>query len=195
MEVHNGIPAVSFSSRKGWRSWLTKNHQTQKSVWLIIYHKTSETRSVYYDEAVEEAICFGWIDSIAHKRDSESKYQFFAVRKPKSNWSKSNRERAEKMIRKKQMKPAGKAMIDLARKTGTWEALISVQEGIVPDDLQKQFDKSKIAFRNFSAFPPSSKRIILEWIMNAKKPETRKQRIIQTVELAKKNIRANHYRQ
>ncbi|HNC32333.1 MAG TPA: YdeI/OmpD-associated family protein, partial [Cyclobacteriaceae bacterium] len=92
-------------------------------------------------------------------------------------------------------KPAGKAMIDLARKTGTWEALISVQEGIVPDDLQKQFDKSKIAFRNFSAFPPSSKRIILEWIMNAKKPETRKQRIIQTVELAKKNIRANHYRQ
>lgn len=106
MELHNGLSSYHAKNRKEWRQWLTKNHRLEKSVWLIIYHKSSATPSVYYEEAVEEAICFGWIDSIAHKRDAESKYQFFAVRKPKSNWSKANRERAEKMIEKKQMKPA-----------------------------------------------------------------------------------------
>jgi uncharacterized protein YdeI (YjbR/CyaY-like superfamily) len=162
---------------------------------LIIYHKSSSTPSIYYDEAVEEAICFGWIDSTAYKRDDESKYQFFAVRKPKSNWSKLNRERAGRMIKDKQMKPAGQATIDLAKKSGTWTALADVQNSIVPPDLKKAFGKNKKAFKNFNAFPPSSKRIILEWILNAKRVETRQRRIEQTVELAAKNVRANHYRQ
>lgn len=195
MELHNGLSSYHAKNRKEWRQWLTKNHRLEKSVWLIIYHKSSATPSVYYEEAVEEAICFGWIDSIAHKRDAESKYQFFAVRKPKSNWSKANRERAEKMIEKKQMKPAGQAMIDLAKKNGTWTALVDVQNSIIPPDLQQAFNKNKTAFKNFQAFPPSSKRIILEWILNAKKPETREQRIKQTVALAEKKIKANHYRQ
>ncbi|PWU00327.1 MAG: hypothetical protein C5B52_09185 [Bacteroidetes bacterium] len=195
MELHNGIKTFHATSRKEWRKWLQKNSQLEKSVWLIIFHKTSERKSVYYEEAVEEAICFGWIDSIGHKRDGESKYQFFAQRKPKSNWSKLNRERAEKMIAKKLMTPAGQALIDLAKKNGTWEALVDVQNSVIPQDLQKLFDKNNAAFINFQAFPPSSKRIILEWILNAKKPETRLQRIRQTVELASKNIKANHYRQ
>jgi uncharacterized protein YdeI (YjbR/CyaY-like superfamily) len=86
-------------------------------------------------------------------------------------------------------------MIDLAKRTGTWEALQDVQNSVIPMDLQEYFDKNEIAYTNFQAFPPSSKRIILEWILNAKKPETRLQRIQQTVELAEKNIKANHYRQ
>ncbi len=195
VELHNNIKAIRAETRKEWRAWLAKNHKSEKSVWLIIYHKKSKVRSIYYDEAVEEAICFGWIDSIAHKRNEKSKYQFFAPRKPKSNWSKANRERAEKMIKEKQMQPAGQAMIDLARKTGTWTALVDVQNSVLPPDLQKAFTKKKTAFKNFNAFPPSSKRIILEWILNAKKAETRQQRITQTVELAAKNIKANHYRQ
>jgi uncharacterized protein YdeI (YjbR/CyaY-like superfamily) len=195
MELHKGIKAFYAGNRKEWRTWLTKNHKTEKSVWLIIFHKSSATPSVYYDEAVEEALCFGWIDSIAHKRNAESKYQFFAVRKPKSNWSKANRERVEKMMKAKQMKPAGQAMIDLAKKTGTWTALIEVQNSIIPPDLQKAFNKNKVAFKNFNAFAPSSKRIILEWILNARKAETRQKRIEQTVTLAAKNLKANHYRQ
>jgi uncharacterized protein YdeI (YjbR/CyaY-like superfamily) len=195
MELHNGTNTFHATSRKEWRKWLQKNSQSEKSVWLIIYHKTSETKSVYYEEAVEEAICFGWIDSIAHKRDEESKYQFFAQRKPKSNWSKLNRERAEKMIAQKLITPAGQALIDLAKQNGTWDALVDVQNSVVPADLQKLFHKNKTAFKNFQAFPPSSKRIILEWILNAKKPETRLQRINQTIELAARNIKANHYRQ
>ncbi len=195
MELHNDIKTFYARTRKEWRKWLNKNSQIEKSVWLIIYHKGSKTKSVYYNEAVEEAICFGWIDSIAHKRDEESKYQFFAQRKPKSNWSKANRERAEKMLEQGQMTQRGQKLIDLAKKTGTWEALIDVQNSVIPDDLQNQLNKNKKALKNFLAFTPSSKRIILEWILNAKKNETRQKRIEETVRLATDNIKANHYRQ
>jgi uncharacterized protein YdeI (YjbR/CyaY-like superfamily) len=92
MELHYGIITFYAKLRKEWRERLQINHQSEKSVWLIIYHKNSNTKSVYYEEAVEESICFGWIDSIAHKRDAESKYQFFVWLKPKSNWIKANRE-------------------------------------------------------------------------------------------------------
>lgn len=195
MELYNNIKTFHAKTRKDWRKWLEKNHQGEKSVWLIIYHKGSETKSIYYDEAVEEALCFGWIDSIAHKRDGESKYQFFAIRKPKSNWSKLNRERAERMIAAELMTLSGQALIDLAKSSGTWEALIDVQNSVIPDDLQSLLDKNKIALNNFLAFSPSSKRIILEWIHNAKKSETRLKRIEETVKLASENIKANHYRQ
>ncbi len=195
METHNEINTFYARTLKEWREWLEKNHHSENSVWLILYHKDSGKASIYYDESVEEAICFGWIDSIAHKRDDESKYQFFAKRKPKSNWSKANRERAEKMIDQKLMTPNGQKLIDLARKTGTWDALVDVQNSVIPDDLQEMLNQNLAALENFLAFPPSSKRIILEWILNAKKTETRQKRIEETVNLAAENIKANHYRQ
>lgn len=195
MEIYNGTQTFHAKTRKEWRKWLESNHQSEKSVWLVIYHKDSETKSVYYDEAVEEAICFGWIDSVAHKRDTESKYQFFAQRKPKSNWSKLNKERAEKMLAQGQMTASGQKLIDLAKQTGTWDALVEVQNSVIPDDLQNRLNENNKALENFLAFPPSSKRIILEWILNAKKEETRQKRIDETVRLAADNIKANHYRQ
>jgi len=103
-------------NRKSWRSWLLKNAESAENIWLIIYHKNATTPSLSYDEAVEEALCFGWIDSKPNKRDQESYYLFFAQRKPKSNWSKANRERAERMIKSKQMTKKGQQMIDLAKK-------------------------------------------------------------------------------
>lgn len=195
MEERNGVKAIEAASRQAWRRWLTRNHASEKSVWLIIYHKGSATKSVYYDEAVEEALCFGWIDSKPNKRDAESYYLFFAKRKSKSNWSKANRDRADRMIKAGLMTPAGQAMIDLAKKTGTWTALEDVQQNKIPADLQRLFNSNKKAYKNFQAFPPSSIRGILEWILNAKRPETREKRIRETVTLAEKNIRANHYRQ
>lgn len=195
MELHKGKKTFHARTRKEWRNWLEKNHQSENSVWLIIYHKSSETESIYYNDAVEEAICFGWIDSIAHKRDDESKYQFFSRRKPKSNWSKANRERAEKMTAANLMTESGKKLIELAKKTGTWDALTDVQNAVIPEDLQKELNNDKTALKNFLSFPPSSKRIILEWILNAKKAETRNKRIKETVRLAADNIKANHYRQ
>lgn len=195
MELHKDIKTFHAETREEWREWLEKNHQSEKSVWLIIYHKGSSIKSCYYDEAVEEALCFGWIDSVAHKRDGESKYQFFAQRKPKSNWSKANRERVEKMVRLGLMTPSGQKLVDSARKSGAWEALVDVQNFVIPQDLQNKLNKNNNALKNFLAFPPSSKRIILEWIHNAKKAETRQKRIEETVRLAIDNIKANHYRQ
>ena len=195
MESHNGVDAFHARSRAEWRRWLSENFESEQSVWLIIYHKGSGAESVYYEEAVEEAICFGWIDSIAHKRDENSKYQFFAQRKPKSNWSRLNRQRAEKMIAQGLMTESGQKFIDLAKQTGTWEALVDVQNSVIPPDLQQLLDQNPKALHHFLAFPPSSKRIILEWILNAKKDETRKKRIEETVRLAAENIKANHYRQ
>ncbi|MBP6649802.1 MAG: YdeI/OmpD-associated family protein [Bacteroidia bacterium] len=187
-------PKIVYArTRKTWRAWLQKNHQKEKSVWLIIHNKNSTTKCVNYEEAVEESLCFGWVDSIAKKRDDKSHIQYFSQRKAKSNWSKSNKERVARLIEQGLMHASGQAMIDLAKKSGTWAALENVQRSILPEDLKTLFLKNKIAEKYFQAFPPSSKRIILEWIQNAKKPETRKQRIKQTVLLAAKNLRANHY--
>ncbi|MRG47926.1 hypothetical protein GFS24_22590 [Chitinophaga sp. SYP-B3965] len=192
METKNGIKAFHAKTVKDWRNWLEKNGTTEKAVWLIIYHQKSKTPSVHYAESIEHSLCYGWIDSKAMKRDEESFYLSFTPRKPKSNWSKTNRERVARMTEQGLMRPAGQAMIDLAKEIGTWDNLAAAQNNIVPDDLQKLFTKNKKALKHFEAFAPSSKRVILEWISKAKRPETRQQRILQTVELAADNVKANH---
>lgn len=194
-EIKDGIDTFYAKDRKAWRRWLEKNHADAASVWLIIYKKESGKASVYYPEAVEEALCFGWIDSKPNKRDEESYYQFFAKRNPKSAWSKVNKAKVEQLIKDGLMTPAGIAAIELAKKNGTWTALDEVDNSIVPDDLQMALNKNKKAKEYFEAFPRSSKKIILEWIHNAKRPETRQKRIEETVSMAENNLRANHYRQ
>lgn len=194
-ESYRGSDAVVASGREAWRKWLKANHKTHDRVWLILFNNNSGVPTITYAEAVEEAICFGWIDSLANKRDSTSRYQLFARRKATSKWSKLNRERAEAMIRSKRMTRSGMEMIELAKSSGTWLALVDVQNSVLPKDLESEFKKNTKAFTNFNKFPPSSKRIILEWIQNAKQPVTRKKRIDETVAMAAKNLRANHYRQ
>jgi uncharacterized protein YdeI (YjbR/CyaY-like superfamily) len=192
-EIHRGTKAVSAPTRKIWRNWMAKNHEKETSVWLIIFHKKSRQASVYYDEAVEEALCFGWVDSVSNSRNEESSYLYFAKRKPKSNWSKANKDRVEKLTKLGLIMPAGQVMIDLAKQTGTWTALEVVDQLTIPPDMQKLFDKNKTAEKNFLAFPASTRRGILEWILNAKRPETRQKRVEETVTLAAQNIRANQY--
>jgi uncharacterized protein YdeI (YjbR/CyaY-like superfamily) len=193
MEYYEGIPAFHAKNQKAWRDWLSKNHLREKSVWLIIYRKRSATKSVYYPEAVDEALCFGWIDSKPNKRNEESYYQFFSKRNPKSNWSKVNKLKVEKLIAQGQMTELGYAAIAIAKQNGTWEALDKVEQLIVPDDLQALFDQNKQAFAYWQQFAPSSRRGILDWINNAKRPETRAKRIEETVRLASKNEKANQY--
>jgi uncharacterized protein YdeI (YjbR/CyaY-like superfamily) len=195
MEMYQGIQAFHASSKNEWRNWLLQNHQSEKSIWLIIYKKESQIPSVYYSEAVDEALCFGWIDSKPNKRDENSYYQFFAKRSPKSNWSKVNKAKVSRLIEQNLMHPSGLEMIEIAQKNGTWNALDDVENQIIPLDLHQQFQKNKIAFENWENFPKSSKRLILEWIITAKKSETRQKRIDETVSQAEKNIKANHYRQ
>jgi len=191
--IMDNVKTFRAKTRKAWRKWLEKNHTKEKSVWLIMYLKDSNVPSVNYAEAVEEALCFGWIDSVRKKRDAESSVQFFSRRKPKSYWSKLNRERVEKLSKQGLITPAGQTVIDVAKTNGAWTALGDVEKIVIPSDLKKRFSRNVKAYRNFEAFPPSSKKIILVWILNAKTPETRRKRIKETVLLAKNNIRANHY--
>lgn len=193
-EFKDGIKTFHAKTRKEWRNWLIKNHLKEKSVWLIIYKKESKINSIYYPEAVDEALCFGWIDSKPNKRDNDSFYQFFSKRNPKSNWSAVNKKKVEKLVEAGLMTKSGFEMIELAKKTGTWTALDTVENLILPEDLIKALKKEKSAFENFESFPKSIKRGILEWIQNAKKQETREKRINETASLAAKNIRANQYR-
>ena len=161
-------------------------------MWLIIYKKESNIPSVYYPEAVDEALCFGWIDSTPKKRDDKSYYQFFAKRNPKSNWSKVNKDKVANLLEQGLIESEGLKMIEIAKQNGTWTALDEVENITIPEDLQTLFSNNPTAFDHWEKFSRSSKRGILEWILNAKKPETRQKRIEETVALAEKNIKANH---
>ncbi|MES2774063.1 MAG: YdeI/OmpD-associated family protein [Bacteroidota bacterium] len=191
IELKDGIKAFHAKSRKQWRDWLTKNHGNEKSVWLILYSKEAGITSVSYPEAVEEGLCFGWIDSKVIKRDENSRYQSFSPRKPKSRWSQSNKDRVEKLLSAGLMEPAGLAAVVIAKETGTWDALNEVDKLLVPDDLQLQFNNNPAAFTHWQKFSPSSRKTILEWILNAKRPDTRKKRVDETVRLATDNIKAH----
>jgi uncharacterized protein YdeI (YjbR/CyaY-like superfamily) len=187
----DGVATFYACNRKAWRRWLQKNHAGEKNVWLIIYRMGSGIPSVYYKEAVEEALCFGWIDSKANKRDDKSFYQYFAKRNPKSKWSKVNKDTVAQLTEQGLMAAAGVAAIERAKANGTWTALDEVEQLLVPEELAKAFAKNKKAWKNFEAFPRSVKRAILEWLSNAKKSETRVKRIETIVSKAAQNLRAN----
>ena len=181
-------------NRKTWRTWLKKNHTRTKNIRLVIYKKKSGVASVYYNDAVEEALCFGWIDSKPNKRDDKSYVLYFAERKPKSAWSKLNKQRIEKLIKSKLMAAAGLEKIEAAKKNGSWKALDDIENLVMPPQLQKEFHKNKLALKFFDAFPPSVKKSIFHWVVSAKLPATMTQRISETVTLAAKNIKANQWK-
>jgi uncharacterized protein YdeI (YjbR/CyaY-like superfamily) len=180
-------------NRDAWRNWLADNHETAKSCWLLFYKKSSGKATFTYEESVEEALCFGWIDSIKVVFDAEKSKQYFAPRKPNSAWAGTNKIRVERLLLEGKMAQKGLEMVELAKKTGTWTHLDDVEKGILPDDLIAEFAQFALAKTHFEAFPKSIIRMILEWIKQAKTPETRKKRIEETAQLANENIRANQW--
>jgi len=189
----DGIPTFHASTVADWHNWLAQHHQEEKAVWLIIYHKESPTPSITYPKAVDEALCWGWVDSKPNKRNDESFFQYFAARNPKSNWSKVNKEKIARLLAAGRMQPAGLAMVEGAKAAGTWDALNDVEAGVIPDDLLAAFAKFPGSEENFRAFPRSARRGILEWIFNAKRPATRTNRVEETAALAAENKRANQW--
>jgi uncharacterized protein YdeI (YjbR/CyaY-like superfamily) len=187
----DGIAVFYATSTAKWREWLLKNHETQKSVWLLIFKKESGTPSVYYPEAVDEALCFGWIDSLPNKRDENSYYQYFSIRNPKSNWSGVNKEKVVRLEKEGKLMLKGLEMIALAKASGTWTALSKVEALILPDIMSDQFKANKTAYAYWEAFSKSTKRGILEWIYAAKKEETMLARIEKTISMAAENKKAN----
>ncbi len=158
---------------------------------MIYYKKESGKPRVSYDDAMEEALCFGWIDSLPRKLDKEMAMLKFTARKARSVWSDLNKARVEKLITQKLMTAAGLAKIELAKKDGSWNLLNATnyhtENNSLPDDLQKVLSKNKKAFENFNAFPIGYRRRFLFWIDSAKRPGTRKIRIKQTVLMAAAN--------
>jgi uncharacterized protein YdeI (YjbR/CyaY-like superfamily) len=191
----NDLPdnAVHPLTRADWRAWLADNHQRGEGVWFVRYKKSSAKPSFDVNEAIEESICFGWIDSLPRKLDEERTMLYFAPRKKGSNWSGLNKARAEKMIAAGLMTPAGMEKIADAKADGSWIALDAVEALVIPPDLAEAFKRYPSARENFEAFPRSVKRGILEWILNAKRPETRQKRVDKTARLAAENIRANQW--
>jgi uncharacterized protein YdeI (YjbR/CyaY-like superfamily) len=189
------IPRYHPKSRADWRAWLEKHHAKATAVWLVSYRKATGRTRVSYEDLVEEALCFGWIDSVQRVLDDERSMLRFSPRKPKSVWSKINKGRVGRLTRLGLMAPAGQAKIDAAKRDGSWHALDAVERLVVPPDLDAELAANPDAARHFAAFPPSSRKIILGWIAGAKRPETRAKRVSETVRQAAKNLKANHYRQ
>jgi uncharacterized protein YdeI (YjbR/CyaY-like superfamily) len=183
------MSTIEAVDRSEWRAWLRENCDTADEVWLVIRHAGSDTPSVRHGEAIEEALCFGWIDSLARKHDATSWRQRFTPRNPRGAWSKVNRELVEGLTAEGLMTPRGQAAVDLAKRTGTWSLLAEAQEGIVPDDLHAQLAGDPAVAAHFEALPRSARRAALEWIARAKRPETRQRRIARTVESAARDAR------
>ncbi|MBI5460139.1 YdeI family protein [Methanobacterium sp.] len=173
-------------NREEWRWWLTEHHETSPGVWLIYYKKNSEKTGISYDDAVEEALSFGWIDSKVNTLDEERYMQVFTPRKPGSTWSKLNKQRIEKLMKKGLMNPRGLEKVEAAKKDGSWNFMDDIEDLVVPEDLKNALNKDKIAFDNFEAFSGSVKKQVLYWIASAKKDETRIKRIEKTLESIKK---------
>ena len=185
---------VRAKDRAAWRRWLERHHASSPSVWLVIHKKGHPTGRLFYEDAVQEALCFGWIDSTANALDEHNYKLWMAPRKPRSGWSAVNKRRIELLLADGQIAPAGLAAIDAAKRDGSWAALDASHSLAVPRDLATAFKRYPDAARHFDAFPPSARRVILQWIDAAKRPETRAKRIDETARLADEDIRANQWR-
>lgn len=186
--------SVFPKTRAAWREWLQANYEQDDGVWFIRYKKSAGKPIVRFDDAVEEALCFGWIDSLPRKLDEDRTMLYFAPRKQGSNWSGLNKQRVQKMIDAGLMTPAGMAKIEASKADGSWDALNDVENLVIPEDLDAAFTRYPNSKKNFENFPPSVRRGILEWILNAKRDATRQKRIDETARLAADNIRANQWR-
>lgn len=197
MSVELPADAVLVRTRAEWRQWLQQHHGRTQGVWLVTFRQGSGEPAPGYDAAVEEALCFGWVDSRPRKLDERRTMLWFAPRKPGSGWARPNKLRVERLIAEGLMAPAGLAKIEAAQADGSWTKLDAVEDsadsGLVPDDLATALAAWPDASRHWDAFPRSARRGILEWIVQAKTAATRAKRVQETARLAQENRRANEW--
>jgi uncharacterized protein YdeI (YjbR/CyaY-like superfamily) len=181
---------IQVETRDQLRAWLSENHNQRDSIWLVTFKK-SKGPNVSYDTIVDEALCFGWIDSRVAKLDAARTQLLLSPRRSGSSWSKVNKQRVERLINDGLMTPAGQKQIDQAQENGAWDRLNEVDALIEPEDLRTALAQVDGAAAMWARFPPSSRRGILEWISAAKRPQTRTGRVKQTARLAAQGIKAN----
>jgi uncharacterized protein YdeI (YjbR/CyaY-like superfamily) len=176
------LPILPFASRGKWEAFLEERHATSDGLWVKIAKKGSGIESVTYGQAVEVALCYGWIDGQARRLDEYYYLQRFTPRRPRSRWSKVNRDRATELMERDEMKAAGLREVERARADGRWDAAYdSPSTATVPDDLQRELEKDKRALEFFSELDARNRYAILYQIQDAKRPETRARRIARYV--------------
>jgi uncharacterized protein YdeI (YjbR/CyaY-like superfamily) len=174
----DGLPVLAFESAQAWEDWLSRQPEGAPGLWLKIAKKGAGTSTISYGEAIECALCFGWIDGQKGRLDDEYWLQRFTPRKPRSKWSKINREKAERLIAESRMRPAGLREVEAARADGRWEAAYEGQAtATVPPDLARELDGNPAAREFFATLTGVNRYAILYRIQDAKRPETRARRI------------------
>ena len=189
MTALDEAPHVHADDRATWHAWLEANHASARGVWLVTWRRRTGRPTLSYEDAIEEALCFGWVDSTGGHLDDDRGKLYFAPRKPRSVWAASNKARVEKLIREGRMTPAGLAAIERARANGSWSLLESSDRLEVPDDLAAALEAHPPADASFAAFPPSARKMMLGWLATARRPETRARRIERIAEAAARNER------
>jgi uncharacterized protein YdeI (YjbR/CyaY-like superfamily) len=182
------LDSVQPASRKVWRSWLQKNHASSPGIWLVYAKKHTGIASLTYAEAVEEALCFGWIDSLVHPIDDSLYRQVFSPRKEKSAWSALNKKRVEKLIAAEQMTPAGMKMIELAKANGQWDAHAQTEALTMPPELRKALNANAAAKKNWPTYTTSQQKAFLRMVDGAKTAETRARRVARVLEILAKRM-------
>ena len=180
-----------FQSLEEWRSWLNENHTDEETLWVVIQKVASKKPGIRYEEAVLEAVAHGWIDGQMKRLNDDEFMQRYTPRRTGSIWSKSNRQRAERLIREGRMTAKGLEAVEDAKKNGQWEKAYTRQRGKtkIPDDLLAALKKNKKAEKNFKAFPPYAKFMYVYWINDAKREDTRERRIYTVVVRSEQNLK------
>lgn len=194
MQEKEEIETFYPSTQADWREWLQENHLSKQSVWLIYYKKKSKIPSISWSEAVDEALCFGWIDSTARPIDNEKYMQFFTKRKATSVWSKVNKDKVEKLIATGKMSQQGFESIEKAKQNGSWTILDEVEELIIPEDLEAAFEANEGSKDFFMSLSKSVRKAILQWLVLAKQQETRQKRFNEIAELAAQKLKPKQFR-
>ena len=178
-------------SREEWRKWLEENHSSEQGIWLVYYKKISGKSRIPYNDAVEEALCFGWIDSKIKRVNDDYYIQWFTPRRPGSRWSNLNLDRVLKLIKEGRMRPEGLSVYEAeGKKTHLGHDIKSETNMLIPDDLIAALRTNPDAYNNFINFPPSSRKLYVFWLNNAKRAETRQDRIAKIIDRSERNIRA-----
>ena len=171
-------------TKNDWRNWLQEHHQSKTGIWVILYKKNSGKPTISWSESVDEALCFGWIDSIKKSLDEERSIQFFSKRKPKSTWSKINKEKIKVLTENNLITKAGLESIEIAQQNGSWTILDEVENLTIPKDLEWALKNNSGAEENFYKLSKTKKKGMLQWLVLAKRPETREKRISEIAFLA-----------
>lgn len=190
--LYKGRPLLHPETPEAWREWLAENHGSVDGVWLARWTKASGQTPVSYEAIVEEALCFGWIDGLVNSLDDGRQAHLLTPRRPGSGWSRSNKDRIERLVARRRMTAAGLAAIDAAKADGSWSMQDAAEALIEPDELAAALDATPEARRQWDAFPKSPRRALIWWVMSAKRPETRARRVAEIVTEAAEGRRANY---